>query len=83
MQTLANLGGRPLLRAAETETTALGAAWLAGLAAGVFARPADCRGLALPPAHFEPSGDAGRRDEARERWRAVLERARLGRDDGE
>ena len=82
MQTLANLGERPLLRAAETETTALGAAWLAGLATGVFARPADCRGLALPPAHFEPSGDAGRRDEARERWRAALERARLGRDDG-
>ena len=82
MQTLANLGDRPLRRAAETETTALGAAWLAGLAVGVFARPADCRGLAPPPAHFEPSGDAGRRDEARARWRAALERARLGRDDG-
>ncbi|MDH3214472.1 MAG: FGGY-family carbohydrate kinase, partial [Myxococcales bacterium] len=81
LQTLADLGGRPVLRAAETETTALGAAWLAGLAAGVFASPADCLGLSLPPACFEPVRDAARRDDARTRWRAVLERARLGRDD--
>ena len=81
LQTLADLGGRPVRRAAETETTALGAARLAGLAVGVFASPADCLGLSPPPACFEPAADAARRDDARTRWRAVLERARLGRDD--
>jgi glycerol kinase len=81
MQTLASLGGRTVLRAAETETTALGAAWLAGLATGSFAGPADCRGLAPPPTPFEPSGDGDRRREARARWRATLERARRGQAD--
>ena len=36
LQRLADLSGRPVLRAAETETTALGAAFLAGLGAGVY-----------------------------------------------
>jgi glycerol kinase len=78
MQLLADLGGRPLLRAAEAETTGLGAAFLAGLAVGVFASPAACCDLAPAAARFDPGGDPARRAEARARWRAVLERAREG-----
>jgi glycerol kinase len=78
MQQLAELGGRPVLRAAEAETTAIGAALLAGLAVGVFANPAACRDLSPPAARFDPRGDPARRAEARARWRVVLERAREG-----
>jgi glycerol kinase len=78
MQLLADLGGRPLLRAAEAETTALGAAFLAGLAVGVFASPAACCDLAPAATRFDPEGDPARRAEARARWRALLERARDG-----
>lgn len=76
MQQLAELGGRPVLRAAETETTAIGAALLAGLAVGVFASPDACRDLSLPATRFDPAGDPARRAEARARWRAVVQRAR-------
>jgi glycerol kinase len=76
LQRLADLGGRALLRAEETETTALGAAHLAGLATGVFATPAACRELHGSPQRFEPTTDPGWRAAARSRWNGVLERAR-------
>jgi glycerol kinase len=76
LQRLADLGGRPVLCAAETEVTALGAALLAGLAAGVFASPEQARALLPPPERFEPSGSQETRVAARDRWRRTLERAR-------
>jgi glycerol kinase len=80
LQRLADAGGRPVLRAAEPETTALGAALLAGLAAGVLASPQACRSLIAAPAPFTPAWDAARRAAARARWRLTLERARAGAD---
>jgi glycerol kinase len=72
---VAELCNLTVLRAAETETTALGAAFLAGLATGVFADPAACAARARPAARFEPALDAGPRAEQRARFRAAAERA--------
>lgn len=76
LQRLADLAGRPLLRRAETEMTALGAAALAGLGAGVFADGG--ASLALRPAagRFEPATAASVRRAERERWRERVARAR-------
>ena len=76
LQRLADLSGRPVLRAAETETTALGAALLAGLAAGVFASPERACAQLAPPSHFEPTWTDAPRGEARARWQETVARAR-------
>lgn len=75
LQQIADASGRTLLRAAETETTALGAALLAGLATGVFASPAACAALTAPGERFEPALDAAGREARRARFRAAVERA--------
>jgi glycerol kinase len=72
LQALADRAGRPLARAAEVETTALGAAHLAGLATGVFADPAACRAVLAAPTRFEPRWDASRRQASRARWSRAL-----------
>lgn len=76
LQALADFGGRRLRRAAEVETTALGAAYLAGLATGVWASPAEACACAAPPTTVEPALDAAARAERREAWRHAVERAR-------
>jgi glycerol kinase len=76
LQCVADLGGRPLARAAETETTALGAAHLAGLAVKAFASPSECLERIPAPTCFEPEIDADERQRRRARWRQVLARAR-------
>jgi glycerol kinase len=65
-----------VLRAAETEVTALGAALLAGLAAGVFTSPEQASAGLAPPGHFEPRSTDALRHEARARWRETVARAR-------
>jgi glycerol kinase len=74
--TLADLLGRPVERAAEPETTALGAALLGGLAVGRLPDAAACRALAEPPRRFEPRLDAAGRAARRARFAQALERAR-------
>ncbi|UCE87014.1 MAG: glycerol kinase [Deltaproteobacteria bacterium] len=76
LQRLADLAGLEVLRAAETETTALGAAFLAGLASGVFPSPETCRRRAPAPERFEPSWDPQRRAPERARWKRIVARAR-------
>jgi glycerol kinase len=75
VQALADFGGREIARAAETETTALGAASLAGLAIGAFADPSACARLAAPARIFAPRLAAAARDADREAWRAALAHA--------
>jgi glycerol kinase len=61
----------------ERETTALGAAALAGLAAGTWESPAEIAAARRIAARYEPSRDA---DEARrllEEWRLAVRRALL------
>ncbi len=78
LQGLADLAGRPLLVAADLETTALGAAALAGLAVGALARPEQAVALLGTPARVEPAlADSARRT-LRAAWRARIERTRGG-----
>ena len=61
MQTLADLLGVPVDRALVPESTALGAAYLAGLAVGVWSEPADLPALKGVSRTFEPAPDAAER----------------------
>ena len=76
LQSLADLGGREIARAAEVETTALGAAFLAGLATGLFADPAACARVAAPAKTFAPQLAESARAAERDAWRAALAHAR-------
>ncbi len=67
--------GVPVRRPAVTETTALGAAFLAGLASGVWESPAELAALATPDRRFTPAPEA--RDDGRHaRWRMAVDRSR-------
>jgi glycerol kinase len=72
LQMIADLGDCTLLRSAETEATALGAAQLAGLAVGTFATPAACRETLAAPHTTRPALDAAERERARARWQRAL-----------
>lgn len=75
-QRLADLTGLPVDRPKVTETTALGAAYLAGLAAGVFRDFDDiARGWALDR-RFEPDMAAARRDALYDGWAKAVARVR-------
>jgi glycerol kinase len=76
VQALADLSGREIARAAEVETTALGAAFLAGLATGVFADPQACARLARPARSFAPRLAEDARRAERDAWREALAQAR-------
>jgi glycerol kinase len=75
LQSLADLGGRPLAPAVEPETTALGAAKLAGLAVGTFASPRDCIARVPEPVMVAPRIGSSERRERRRRWRECVVRA--------
>jgi glycerol kinase len=74
MQMQADLLGVPVVRPAITETTALGAAFLAGLAVGVWPDTHALRSQWREEQRFEPAADADIRDR-RARWRAAVERS--------
>lgn len=74
--TIADLLGQEVWRAAEAETTALGAAHLAGLATGIFASPEACRATLPPPRRFPPEADEPARRRARNGWALAADRAR-------
>ncbi|MBI4562671.1 MAG: glycerol kinase GlpK [Candidatus Rokubacteria bacterium] len=72
----ADLLGSPVLRPAVTETTALGAAYLAGLGVGLWSSVEALRRLWRLDRSFEPGMDATRRQALLEGWRRAVERAR-------
>ncbi len=77
LQVQADLLGVPVRRALVHETTALGAAYLAGLGAGTWSGPAELRSLWQSDRLFEPrrgSSEATRVE--RERWRRAVERSK-------
>jgi glycerol kinase len=76
MQLQADVLGIPVVRPSMLETTALGAACAAGLAAGFFSSPSDVARLPRGTRVFEPSWDEGRRAEALRSWRRAVERAK-------
>jgi len=76
MQFQADVLGVPVVRPQVTETTALGAAYLAGLATGFWAGPAELRAKREGDVRFEPAMDSGERGERRGRWTRAVERAK-------
>lgn len=77
MQFQADLLGMPVLRPQNIESTALGAACLAGLQAGIWTSADDLRSLNLRERVFEPSMAPGDRDRLIEEWnRAVRQTLR-------
>ncbi len=76
MQFQADLLGVPVVRPRVTETTALGAAYLAGLAVGFWPTPEELRSMRQGDARFEPRMDAGERAKRRATWRRAVERAK-------
>ncbi len=76
MQFQADVLGVPVVRPQVTETTALGAAYLAGLATGFWGSPEDLRTRRKGDTRFEPKMGAGRRRELRDCWRRAVERAK-------
>jgi glycerol kinase len=76
LQFQADLLGVPVERPAVTETTALGAAYLAGLAAGVYSdREAIARQWRVDR-RFEPAMSRDQAQALRARWSRAVERAR-------
>ena len=76
MQFQADMLGVPVVRPAITETTALGAAYLAGLATGFWGGADEIAAQWQVERRFLPQMDAGERGERLYLWRRALERAR-------
>jgi glycerol kinase len=76
LQFQSDLLGIPVLRAKNTETTAMGSAYLAGLAVGFYKSVDEISSQWVLDRTFEPKMDASRRDELRNRWKKALERSK-------
>src|SRR5262245_5976174 len=76
MQFQSDLIGAPVVRPQVTETTALGAGYLAGLAAGFWKSPAEIAGQWRTDRRFEPAMPAERARELRARWTQAVDRAK-------
>jgi glycerol kinase len=76
MQMQADILGRPVVRPAVTETTALGAAALAGLASGVWPTLPELESRWRVDRRFEPAMTAAAREAAYAGWQRAVERAR-------
>ena len=76
MQFQADILGVPLVRPRVTETTALGAAYLAGLAVGFWGGPEDLRAKREGDKRFEPRMNAQERSARRATWQRAVERTK-------
>ncbi|MCR2747601.1 glycerol kinase GlpK [Limnobacter parvus] len=76
MQIQADLLGVPVVRPTVTETTALGAAYLAGLAVGVFESQQGLLANWRVDARFEPKMSIDERGALLDRWHRAVERSK-------
>lgn len=74
MQALANQLGAPVDRPRVTETTALGAAWLAGWHVGLYGGPQSFSNNWSLDRRFEPELSESSRNKAYDRWRDAIRR---------
>jgi glycerol kinase len=72
----ADLLGVPVRRPANAETTALGAAWLAGLAEGVWTSTDELAGQWRLDAEYTPTMSTGEAQRRHGEWHRAVERAR-------
>jgi glycerol kinase len=75
MQFQADLLGIPVVRPAVTETTALGAAYLAGLSAGVYAGPEELQAQWRAERRFTPTMPRDRAAELMQHWEHAVRQA--------
>jgi glycerol kinase len=76
MQMQADLLGVPVCRSAITETTALGATWLAGLGQGIWSDTVELAAHWRSDRQFDPQMSADERLSRLDRWRRAVERSR-------
>jgi glycerol kinase len=76
MQFQADVTGVPVVRAKVQETTALGAAYLAGLAVGVWKGTEEITARWQAERTFTPGMDRERAADLRARWSRAVERAK-------
>jgi glycerol kinase len=76
MQFQADILGVPVVRPAITETTALGAAFLAGLGSGFWKQAQEISDLPREARRFEPRLPRSKVDAMRERWNEAISRAK-------
>ena len=74
MQNLANQLGAPVDRPKVTETTALGAAWLAGMQSGIYPGPQEFARTWALDCRFEPNQDAKTRNLGYAGWKDAVRR---------
>lgn len=79
LQFQADLLGIPVTRTSTAETTALGAAWLAAVGAGLLDGPAAVAAAWRPGRRFEPAVGGERPAEVYAAWRDAVRRVRGGR----
>ncbi|MEZ5352714.1 MAG: FGGY-family carbohydrate kinase [Bryobacteraceae bacterium] len=77
MQFQADILGKPIVRPADIETTALGAAYLAGLATGYWSSADEVESFWRVDRRFEPSITESRRDALYAGWKDSVARAVL------
>ncbi len=76
MQFQADVLGVPVVRPRVTETTALGAAYLAGLAAGFWPSPEELRSKRHNDVRFEPKMADKERTDRRAKWHRAVDRSK-------
>ncbi len=76
MQFQADLLGCPVVRPVQLETTALGAAYLAGLGVGFWSSPQEVAAGRAAGDRFQPTMGRAEREERRAAWRRAVERVR-------
>jgi len=76
MQVQANVLGVPVVRSRVTETTALGAAYLAGLATDFWSGADEIAAQWAQDRRFEPQWSAAQREAGMARWREAVDRSR-------
>ncbi len=76
MQFQADVLGRPIVRPADVETTALGAAYLAGLAVGYWKSVAEVESFWREDRRFEPVMPPGERERRVEEWKDAVRRCK-------
>jgi glycerol kinase len=76
MQFQADILGIPVVRPAMAESTALGAAYLAGLGAGVWRSINDITSLPMNEQRFEPHMKRSEAESLRARWNEALSRSK-------
>jgi glycerol kinase len=77
MQFQADILGKPVVRPADVETTALGAAYLAGMAEQVWSGVDEVESFWRVERRFEPEMGDGERAARMQEWRTAVARARV------